>query len=532
MMKYHPLSIGFKIYQLIKNNFILLVLLFVIQRDSESWYFVYGRYAFLVFVFLRLLYIVASWFVEKYEWKDRTFHIHKGIFVKRTSTIPFSRIQNVTRKTTLFHKIVGLTSLTFETAMDGEDDSIHFDVLSKKHADFLIDLVQPGKQQTGAQKFEHVEPIHENHALDYADEESIEKSDENEPGYVENGQQNVHEKRRHVHFTPEKKDLWKASFTSLSFLAIIPIIFAGLDTLRPFLPDTNQLEGVLQVLLASKWLFVIVLIFAIIIAVTFGVARTFIRYGRYEISSDSRYIYINRGVLDESYFAIEKKKIQGLEIKQTLMKRIFGLAEVKLISSANPNKGDESINVNSLYPFLPLQKAYELIEELLPIYQVKTSKLERLPRKSLWVKLLKPSWLWLIVTIGLFYFKPEFFGIEQIWWILSVVFLCFIILQRFLDYHHTRYAVNEAQVQWWHGGLTSRMFITKRRNLIEMSYSQSRLQSLFQVASITTMNRSTPTHIETIDDIPLPFAQAFEKWYLKRREDIDLVDEHYSYWKS
>lgn len=141
MMRYHPLSMVFKIYQLIKSNFILMLLLFVIQRDSESWYFVYGRYAFLVFVFSRLLYIVASWFVEKYEWKDRTFHIHKGLLVKRTSTIPFSRIQNVTRKTTLFHKIVGLTSLIFETAMDGEDDSIHFDVLSKKHADFLIDLV-------------------------------------------------------------------------------------------------------------------------------------------------------------------------------------------------------------------------------------------------------------------------------------------------------------------------------------------------------------------------------------------------------
>ena len=527
-MKYHPLGIGFKIYQLMKNNFILLVLLFVIQRDSDSWYFVYGRYAFLVFVFLRLLYIVASWFVEKYEWKDRTFLIHKGLFVKNTSTIPFSRIQNVTRKTTFFHKIAGLTSLTFETAMDGEDDSIHFDVISKKHADFLIDLVQTGKEQAGAPQFKNVKSIHENHALDAKDEKLVEKYDDVVQAFVESGQQNDLEISRHVHFSPERKDLWKASFTSLSFLAIIPIIFAGLDTLSTFLPDTNQLEGVLEVLLASKWLFVIVLIIAIIIAVTFGVARTFIRYGKYEISSDARYIFIDRGVLDESYFAIEKKKIQGLEIRQTLLKRIFGLAEVKLISSANPNKGDESINVNSLYPFLPLQKAYELIEELLPIYQVKLSKLERLPRKSLWVKLLKPSWLWLIVTIGLFYFKPELFDIKQFWWILSVVFLCIIVLQRFLDYHHTRYAVNETQVQWWQGGLTSRMFITKRRHLIEMSYSQSRLQKLFQVASITTMNRSIPTHIETIKDIPLPFAQAFEEWYLKRREDVDLVEEQSS----
>lgn len=457
--------------------------------------FVYGRYAFLLFVVFRLFYIIVSWFVEKYEWKDHTFHIHKGIFVKRTSTIPFSRIQNVTRKTTVFHKIFGLTSLTFETAMDGEDDSIHFEVLSKKHADFLIDLVQPGKQHDVAE-------IHETEEVE---------------------QEMLQERSRKIHFTPEKKDLWKASFTSLSFLAIIPIVFAGLEYLEPLLPDTDQLEGVFQMLIASKWLFVIIIFFAIIIAITFGVARTFIRYGKYEISSDNRYIFIDRGVLDESYFAIEKRKIQGLEMKQTWIKRLFGLVEVKLISSVNPNQGDESLNVNSLYPFLPIQKAYELIEELLPIYQLNTTSLTRLPRKSLWVKLLKPSWLWVLATILLFYFKPDLFGINKLWWILSLVLLCLILLQRLLDFLHTKYALKEDQVQWWHGGLTSRMFITKRRHVIEMSYSQTRLQRFFQVASITTLNRSTPTHIETIRDIPLPFAWDFEKWYLKRQDEVEIM---------
>ncbi|WP_449539785.1 PH domain-containing protein [Ferdinandcohnia sp. Marseille-Q9671] len=496
MMRHHPLSIGYRIYQFIKSSFVLILLLFVIRRDSESWLFVYGRYAFLVLVVLRLSYIVVSWFVEKYEWEDRTFHIQKGVFVRRTATIPFSKIQNVTRKTSVFHKIVGVTSLTFETAMDGEDDAIRFEVLSKKHADFLLDLVQPDKQQ------------------DVEVQQEIED---------EELQQNVQKKSRTVHFTPEKKDLWKASFTSLSFLAIIPIVFAGLDYLRPFLPDTEQLEGTFQVLIASKWLFVIVLILAIIVAVTFGVARTFIRYGKYEIASDERYIYIDRGVLDESYFAIEKRKIQGLEMKQTWIKRLFGLAEVKLISSANPNKAEESINVNSLYPFLPVQKAYELIEELLPHYQLNATTLERLPRKSLWLKLARPSWVWIIATIILFYVKPELFGSNQMWWIISLLLLCIIALHRILDYHHTRYAVNEDQVQWWHGGLTSTMFITKRRQVIEMSYSQSRLQSLFQVASITTMNRSTPTHVEVIQDIPLSFAKEFENWYLKRQEKIEVI---------
>src|SRR5690606_3702643 len=117
------------------------------------------------------------------------------------------------------------------------------------------------------------------------------------------------------------------------------------------------------------------------------------------------------------------------------------------------------------------------------------------------------------------------FGIEQMWWILSLILLSLIILQRILDFLHTRYAVKDDQVQWWQGGLTTRMFVTKRRNVIEMSYSQSRLQRFFQIATITTLNRSIPTHIETINDLPLPFVLDFEKWYLKRKGDIEIIKE-------
>ncbi len=503
-MRYHPLTVVFRIYQLVKNNLFFAIILFVFNKGSEFWLWEYGRYVFLFYIITRLLYIVAAWFVEKYEWKDSTFYIHKGIFVKHTGTIPFSKIQNVTMKKTIFHKIAGLTSITFETAMDGEDDAIHFEVLSKKHAEFLLDLVQPRKQNI-PQKAQVDAVQSDNQKEDVPDAELTQ----------------VRETNRTVHFKPRRKDLWKASFTSLSFLAIIPIIGGAFDYLEPFLPETDQVKGIFQVLLDSWWLLFAIIMLAVIVAVSFGVARTFIRYGKHEISSDGTYIYIDRGVLDESYFSIEKSKIQGLEMQQTWLKRIFGLAEVKLISSAKTTNTDESVNVNSLYPFLPVKEACQLIEELLPAYQL-DAKLDRLPRKSLWVKLLRPSWIWIIATVGLAYFKPDFFQIDQAWWILSLILLCFILLQRVLDYLHTRYAVMSDQVQWWYGGLTSRMFISKRKNVIEMTYSQTRLQKHFEVASVSTMNRSVPAHIETIHDIPLPYALAIEEWYLKRREDVEL----------
>ncbi len=501
-MRHHPLTIGFRLYNFIKSMLFLAIILFVVNGQSESWFFKYGRYAFLAIVFIQIVNIVMSWYVEKYEWKNRAFHLRKGIFVKQTSTIPFSRIQNVTRKTTLFHKVVGLTSVTFETAMDGDNDSIQFAVLTKKHADFLIELVESNNREV---------------------EEPCVSGEEQEEATV----QEIQEPKvsdRTIHFTPRRKDLWKASFTSLSFLAIIPIVLAGLDYVEPFLPENTQLLNFYQDVLTQKWALVIAVLFALCIAVVFGVVKTFIQYGKYEISSSRTHIYIHRGVLDESYFAIEKGKIQGLELKQTFMKRLFGLAEVTLISSAKPTGSDKEVKVNSLYPFLPLKKAYELIEEILPTYKTNV-ELERLPRNSLWVKLLRPSWLWIIATVGLVYFKPELFDMAHIWWMVSIVLLVLIMFHRILDYMHTRYAVTEDQVQWWHGGLTSRMFMTKRKHVIEMSYIQSPLQRIFHVASITTMNRSTPVHIEEIQDISVPYARSIKDWYFKRQGELSILNK-------
>ncbi|MEN2466066.1 PH domain-containing protein [Ornithinibacillus sp. JPR2-1] len=495
-MRYHPLTIAFRIYQFVKNSFFIILLLFVLRKDSEFWLFEYGRYAFISIAVLRLIHIVLAWFVEKYEWHERTFHLYKGVFVKQTNTIPFSKVQNVTRKTTVFHKILGVTSITFETAMDGEDDSIHFDVVTKDHANYLTDLVRAGKENE-TETTNHIEL-----------EEQVPVE---EP---------VSKPRRTIHFTPERKDLWKASFTSLSFLAIIPIAFGAWDYIQPFLPDEDEVEGILQLLLASKWLVAILIILLVFVAVGFGVARTFIRFGKYEISSDATHIYIERGVLDESQFVIEKRKIQGLEITQTWIKRLFGLAEVKLISSSNRIL-DGEVNVNSLYPFLPVAKAYQLIEELMPSYQLDVA-LHRLPRNALWVKLVRPSWVWIIATIALIYFKPDLFQIKQAWWIAIIGLFVLIVVQRILDYVHTKYAFTEDQVLWWHGGFTSSMFITKRKNVIEMNYSQSVLQRFFSVASVTTINRSIPPRHETIQDIPFEYAAAMNAWYLQRRQDVQV----------
>ncbi len=110
-----------------------------------------------------------------------------------------------------------------------------------------------------------------------------------------------------IHFTPSKQDVLKASFTSLSFLALIPILATLYSTLDDFI-DLENAEGFLAKLLDSWWIITIVFAGLICVAVAFGIVSTFVKYGKYEISSDHERIYIKKGVLDESAFPFGKKK--------------------------------------------------------------------------------------------------------------------------------------------------------------------------------------------------------------------------------
>lgn len=145
----------------------------------------------------------------------------------------------------------------------------------------------------------------------------------------------------------------------------------------------------------------------LIISIALGIVRTFVKYGNFQITSDTKRIYISKGMMEQTSFSILKERVQAVKITQSPMKRLLGLAEVELTTAGS--LGESEQEVNSLYPFLPVKQAYTMIEEILPSYQV-TQEMEKLPRISLWLRLLKPSWGWIMITGVLWYFKPFVLG--------------------------------------------------------------------------------------------------------------------------
>ncbi|GIP34718.1 PH domain-containing protein [Paenibacillus sp. J2TS4] len=491
--RYHPLTLLLDLWKLIRNSIVFALFLFVIKAGSDSHFITFGRIIFLLVIGISLISILLKWFTHKYELDDRSFHLYKGIINKSEQTIPFSKVQNVNRHTSLFHQIFKMTSIHFETGMAGEEATVEFKVIPPTEADRMEALIANANRE---------------------ERTDIQAGHDIKPAPSKAGATN-----RIIHFEPTKKDILKASFTSLSFLVLIPLMGSVYFKINEVFHIEEKAVGMFRSILSSWWMVTIIILILGMASTAFGIARTYIKYGKYQISTDPERIYITKGVVDETAFSISKDRVQAVEITQSLLKRWLGLAEVKLTSAGS--SGENSLEINSLYPFLPVRRAYELVSEILPAYKV-TQKMMHLPTKSLGLRLLRPSWIWIIATAVLFYFKPALLKVEQAWWILSAALLILVAAARLLDFFNTRYILNDHFIQFKTGSLATSLFVSKRDKVIEVHVTRSLFQKRLGLASIETINRAKPVHHAGVTDVPLEFAESFYTWYMRRRNEIKV----------
>jgi len=482
-VRLHPVKMLLDLITLVKTNIIFIFFLYVIHFGTDNKVWIALQYLFAVFILIAIVYIIFDWCFYRYTVKDEAIHIISGVIKKSERVIYLNKIQNIQRRTTVIHKLFNISSITMETGESGDNGSIALPAVSRKEADWLETIAST----------EYMD------VLDEAAEDNIEYTVEKTND-------------RQIHFIASKKDVLKASFTSFSFFALIPVVFSIYSNVEDVFPVTNKMGDWFSSIMRYWWMIAILLFLFTIAAVAYGVISTYWRYGKYQILSDSNRIYIRKGLVDEVAFSILKEKVQAIEVIQSPLKRILKLAEVKLVSAGET--GEEDLKTNSLYPFLPIEKAYEIVHELLPEYKIH-SKMTSLPKNALAARLLRPSYLWIISLIALCIFKPSL-------WYASFAVLLFVYLLRTLDFVNSRYIVKDEYIQMKTGSFQTSLFLTKRNKVIEIEVGQSRWQKRFGLATIDIVNRSKPIVHTEISDIPYEAAAGFYYWYRMRTKEIRI----------
>jgi putative membrane protein len=463
-MRYHPAYIAVEVFSSLKGLAGFYLLLFLLKANSTAGWVIWGRYAVLAATAASILFILSRWMFNRYELGAASLIFREGMFVKSQKTVAWERIHSHRSSTTFIHRWFGLTSLTLETGTSGENAEFEFPVITQTEKERILSYIEVTKKDTTP--------------------EEQEKTD------------------RAVRFRATKKDLLKASFTSLSFLAIFPLLSAIYFNLADFFSIEKSTENAWSYLMNHTWILVILFIAAMIISIVIGFVKTTIKYGNYVISDDKDRIYIEKGVGNEISFSIAKDKVQAVKVEQTLVKRLFGLVSIKLIS-AGTSDGEEDIS--SLYPFMPKHDAYSMLHSILPHYHI-SEEMKRFPVKVLCLKLIQPYYLTIASLIGLWFFNKE-----RLW--AAAIIFGFSVSLRVLDYHFTSYIRHGHTVQIRKGGWMNETFVTHLPRIQQVTVKHNWLQRKFGVATIMFSNRSDPAHESLLYGVPKEEAGMFYEWY-------------------
>lgn len=454
----HPAHMLLSIVHTVRNAFFPALFLFVFHQAGEGSWIYWGRFGFFAFIAVSTIWAVLKWWMFRYEFRAHALYVYDGLFIKSERHVPLDRIQNVQRNTSFLHRVLGLTALSLETG--GEEASLKLVAVTKREAD-RIEMIVRGEEEPD---------------------------------------------ERRLHFQATNRELLKASFTSFSFFLIIPLLTSLYFTIDDFLSLGGFTKKAVDYVAGSLWLLVPILAGFVILGIAAGIIITYLQYGNSAIMSDEKRIYLKKGLLNETFFTITREKVQAVKWKQSFVKKWFGLVEVELISAGDT--GEDELETNSLYPFLPEKEAQNMIKELLPQYELE-NELQKLPRAALWMKLLRPSYVWTLVTAALFWQLPAY-------WYASLVLLLVILLLRRLEWKQARYAINGEFIQLKTGALFTEVLLTTRGKVQEVEVKEGVLQRQWKLATIRTANRANPVHYTELRDVPVQTAREFYYWYADR----------------
>lgn len=456
-----------------KPIFLPFVFIFIFNIDSLKSIIIYAG-SFLI------LFILYNTTVSIFEWRNFTYfvannniEISDGRFIAKKRYITLNKIQSIQENKTLLHRMFGLTSLTITTGTTGDNASVKLDALTPPDAAELKQLLE---NEVATDSTSNLDTISKTQEVNH-------------------------------HYTMSFKEILLISITSLYFLAFIPLAISGYYRINNIFNIDVYADPVVDLLKASYILMAFLILSAFFISFILGFIITFLSYGRYKVTSNDERIFIKKGVLSTSHFSIPKDRVNGIIIKKPFFRRLFGIVEVQIITLGDLFD-DEEVQTDTLFPFININLATQLIEEILPDYKIE-KKMNKLPMKSLFLTLIKPSYLFVLLAGLTFYLSPDH------WLMILIIILLFIIIKRIIEHYNSKYLITDHFMQLQTGAFSSELSILKKANIDALALKESWVQRRFNLMTLQAMTRSKPIHTSFIIHLPKDEAINTYEWYAK-----------------
>lgn len=479
-----------RVLEVIKSFIIPLVLLFVINNDWSSTFGIILRVGILLFLLLDILQKFFGWLNFRYALDEKTVYVIDGNWIKKEKSLPLYKIQSVHSNSPFLYRLLGVVELTFDTNANSDDASFKlagvFPTEAKRLED-ILDQIRHRKSETDV----HVERETDTAATPVTVEKPASR----------------------LLYALSTREIIIASLTSLSVFAIFPVA----STIISSIDDFINLDGTFDtigdwVVHASIIAIGLLVLTVLILSVVIGMVINFLKYGNFQLERRGDRIRVEKGLLNRSAKEIPYEKIQAVRVKETFIRRWFNIVGVELVAAGTMDElKDES---STILPFVKRERAMTVLNEHFDQF-VWSDTLHRLPKRSLWVKLLRISWVGLIVSGVVLYFFRDY-----AWWL--VLLWTIIIGGRLLSYMTTRYAQTDRFIELRTGAFNVSSFLTDKPRIEQIQVMQTPLQRRFDVCNVLFSTRGGLLSNEIIEDVPRQDADAMLNWFSRYTIEEDM----------
>jgi putative membrane protein len=434
----HPISVIANIVKQLKDAFFPLVLLIIVGNRTIST--VWDIAVPLAVVIYTIVIGIVSWLRFTYRLEEGELRIEQGVFVRKKRYIPFERIQGVSISEGFLQRLAGVVRVNIETAGNqfGEAEAV-LTAVTREEAEQIQRWIRKAKETMN-------------------DETML--LDENTASSFVSIHQPLQEEPKNIIFSMSFWEVFQVAVTSGGALSVIAAIFLFISQFDELIPYERLYKDAQTMLFAHGFFYMIMAVLLIFIAAyMISIIQNMLRYAFFTVEKIDENIVISRGLLERRKVTTPVARVQGIVIKENMIRRWLGYASVYIIHAGGALDGDRQGNI-ILCPLIKKERVASVIFSCFPEYSIHY-EFNALPKRACIRYMARPLYVLILpVCIAAYFLRP--------WGLLLLLLLPIVSYFGYLSYKEAGWAISPHQL-----ALRSGLF-----NVKAMYMLKSRIQSM------------------------------------------------------
>ncbi|WP_377866578.1 PH domain-containing protein [Bacillus sp. R86525] len=470
----HPITM---LLELKITDFIpLLIFMFSLNGKFPFWYLIPAGFGLLT-VFSAF----EKWYYTTYWVENNVLHVKQGLFVKKESYLNKERVQTINTSSNVLYQMLGLKKIQIETAGGGDDAEVSLAGITEDEAKELISLLNEPTPEVKAEK---------------TSEEVVEK-------------EVMTEEKQATEYKLTLKEILLASVTSGQFGLLFSLIFFVYNQVDEYIPKwiKNSVESYVMDHDIYGWIYMVAILLVVSWMIsTIGYA---LKHGNFTVNRKNDEVRISQGLLEKKELVLKLHRIQGITIKESILRQPFGYCAVQVEVIQSKGMGEEKDKV-TLHPIIRKDRVQQLLAHLQLPYELNTNIIA-LPKAALRRYLIDSFIFFAMLAIPLTGISIYFEKYYIMWALLPLAILIFTL--GYATFKTNGYSVNGEQITIVHRSIGKHTGLVRRRHVQSIEKTQSYFQ---RRADLCTYNFSSASSNYKLEHTRFEDAERMQDWYKKR----------------